>query len=140
MSDPIIVITQPADPTLEIQSIEGARNYSAKVAGLNHQELCIELSNVMAAKHNNMAPSADLPNYMKKQAVVTDLTDKATIICFIHFGQTYVKECCGGDLKQFNALLNDVDEEVAQQDMQQEEFGHNILEILAKRLRQSMKQ
>jgi|TARA_B110000967_G_C18408214_1_gene327967 hypothetical protein len=147
MSNPKkIIFTPPFDPAPEIQTAEDGQNYYAKVVQLNHQDLCIELSNVMAAKHNIKAAQSDLENYIQNQTITTDLTDRATIICFSHFGQSRIMEYCGEEhLRQFNALVNDVDEEVAQLDidgqlnMQPDQHGNNMLEILDERLNHPIK-
>ena len=68
MSNPKkIIFTPPFDPAPEIQTAEDGQNYYAKVVQLNHQDLCIELSNVMAAKHNIKAAQSDLGNYIQNQ-------------------------------------------------------------------------
>ena len=145
-----IIITPPVNPTPEVDSESGANKYYAQLTALSHQELCIELSNVLAAKNNEMIVPADLGNQHIKQMIVTDLTDKATMICFIHFGRTKIIEYCDEQLdmqpdafglQAFNALLNDVDAEVAQLDigeqldMQADAFGSLVFDILAERLK-----
>ena len=140
-----MVFTSPQNPILELQSKDDAQNYLAKIAELNHQELCIELSNVMAAKHNKMVVPSDLGNYIEKQAIVTELTDKATLICFVYFGQSFILEYWGQDLREFNKFVNDVDEKVAQLDidgqlnMQPDQHGNNMLEALAFKMNHPLK-
>jgi len=130
-----MAITSPENPTPELQSEAGVLNYQAKASELTLPDLCIELSNVMAAKHNQMQVPLGLRNHLENQTIVTDLTDKAVVICFVHFGQPKVLEYCGGDLRKFNALVNEVDEEVAQQDMKPAQHGSIMLGILGERLK-----
>ena len=47
------------------------------------------------------------------QKVVTDLTDKALLLCYIAFGMEKVLNYCNQDTRVFNKLINDIDEEVA---------------------------
>ena len=136
MSNPKkIIFTPPFDPAPEIQTAEDGQNYYAKVVQLDHQDLCIELSNVMAAKHNKRLVPSGLLNYSENQTIVTDLTDKAAVICFVQFGQSTILEYGSGDLRQFNALVNEVDKEVAQQDLEPVLHGNTMLEILGERLK-----
>ena len=130
-----IVITSPDKPTPDLQSEEGARNYYAKVLKLNRLDVCIELSNVMAAKHNKRLVPSGLLNYSENQTIVNDLTDKAAVICFVQFGQSTILEYGSGDLRQFNALVNKVDKEIAQQDLEPVLHGNTMLEILGERLK-----
>ena len=145
-----IIITPPLDPVVELDSVQDAQDYQAQLAKLSFQELCIEFSNVMAAKNNEMAVPADLGNYKEKQSIVTDLTDKATIICYVHFGASRISEYCGGDansptasLEAFNALINEVDSVVAQYnideqlDLPAETFGRLMFDLLSNSLMQN---
>jgi len=129
------IITCPFEPTPELQSEDGVLLYLSKLSELSPQELYIELSNVMAAKHNQMMHLAGLNEYQQKQAIVTDLTDKATAICIHQFGQASVFGVFGGDLRQLNELLNNLDEQVAQRDLEPEKHGAMLLEKLAGVLR-----
>jgi len=129
------IITCPFEPTPELQSEDGVLLYLSKLSELSPQELYIELSNVMAAKHNQMMHPAGLNEYQQKQAIVTDLTDKATAICIHQFGQASVLGVFGGDLRQINELLNNLDEQVAQRDLEPEKHGAMLLEKLAGVLR-----
>lgn len=129
------IITCPFEPTPELQSEDGVLLYLSKLSKLSPQELCSELSNVMAAKHNQMMHPAGLNEYQQKQTIVTDLTDKATAICMHQFGQASVFGAFGGDLRQLNELINTLDEQVAQHDLEPEQHGAMLLEKLAEILR-----
>jgi hypothetical protein len=124
------IITCPFEPTPELQTEDGVLRYLSKLSKLSPKDLCSELSNVMAAKHNHMMLPAGLNEYANKQAVVTDLTDKATAICIHQFGQATVFGVFGGDLRQLNGLLNSLDEQVAQHDLEPDQHGAMLLEKL----------
>jgi hypothetical protein len=144
-----IIITPPIDPVVELDSVQGAQDYKAQLAKLSSQELCIEFSNVMAAKNNEMAVPASLSNFAEKQSIVTDLTDKATMICLTHFGPSQIIEYCGGDassppasLEAFNILINEVASVVVQNnideqlDVPSETLGRVMFDTLSKSLMQ----
>ncbi len=128
------VITPVFEPVPELQSEEGVRIYLSKLSELSHSDLCSELSNVMAAKHNLMLVPSGLNDYDKKQEIVTDLTDKATAICIFEFGQSVIFGYADGDLRPFNELLNNIDEDVAQQNLSPDQHGSMILHRLKERL------
>ncbi len=126
------IITSPIDPTPELQSEEDVRIYLSKLSDLSRSELCAELSNVMAAKHNLIMVPSSPAEAIEKQKIVSDLTDKAATICILEFGQSVVFGWGDGDLQPFNELLNDFDQEVAKQDYSPAEHGNALLYALNK--------
>lgn len=122
-----IIITSPFEPTVDIQSEEGIKNYFSKISKLAWIDLCIELSNIMSAKHNLTAMPSGINSFSNNQKLVTDLTDKALIICMYKFGQQTILEYCGEDLRQFNELVNNIDEEIAQLDLVPAQHGNEML-------------
>ena len=128
------VITPPENPTPELQSEEGIRIYVSKLQRLTRSDLCAELSNVMAAKHNLMMIPVGVDKALEKQKVVTDLTDKAVFICILEFGHEVVFDYGGRDIQKFNELVNKIDEEVAQQDMDPDQHGSIMLRKLSEYL------
>lgn len=126
------IITSPIEPTPELQSEEGARIYLSKLSELSRSDLCTELSNVMAAKHNLMMVPSRPAEAIEKQKIVSDLTDKAVTICILEFGKSVVFGWGNGDLQPFNELLNDFDQEVAKQDFAPAEHGNALLYALDK--------
>lgn len=133
------IITDINKLTLELQSVKGVLNYQSKLSELTRSDLCTELSNVMAAKHNLMMFPSGLDEYFEKQKIVTDLTDKATAICFFEFGQSVVLDYASGDLRPFNELVNNINEEVARQKMNPEQHGSMLLYRLSERLEKSIR-
>ena len=129
------IITSPYKPAAEIQTEEGLKNYLSKLTSLDHSEDCIELSNVLAAKHNlTMIPSG-MNDFFENQNMVTDLTDKAALICCLVLGRDRVLGYCdGSDLRPFNQLVNEIDEAVAQQDLEPEQHGQALLSALNDRI------
>ena len=129
------IITTPYKPAAEIQTEEGINNYLSKLASLDQSEVCIELSNVLAAKHNlTMIPSG-MNDFSENQNMVTDLTDKVVLICFLAFGRDRVFGYSGrNDLRPFNQLVNEIDEAVVQQDLEPELHGHAMLSALNDRI------
>lgn len=128
------VITPAFEPIPELQSEEGVRIYLSKLSELSRSDLCSELSNVLATKHNLMMVPSGLNDYAEKQEIVTDLTDKATAICIFEFGQPIIFGYADGDLRPFNELLNNIDEDVAQQNLSPDQHGSMILHRLKERL------
>ncbi len=126
------IITSPIEPTPELQSDEGASIYLSKLSELSRSDLCAELSNVMAAKHNLMMVPTRATEAIEKQMIISDLTDKAAIICILEFGKSVVFGWGNGDIQQFNALLNDFDQEIAKQDRDPSDHGHCLLYALNK--------
>lgn len=120
-------ITSPFDPKPELQTERGVQNYLSKLTKLNRSGICIEFANVRAAKHNVMASGTGIGNFGQAQAVVTDLTDKSTLICVVAFGREAVLGYGGGDMASFNELINDLDDEIAALDLEPEQHGERLL-------------
>lgn len=125
-----IIITSPYEPTADVQSENGVKNYYSKVSKLSQLELCIELSNVMAAKHNKMTIPSSLGSFSETQKVVTDLTDKALLLCFVRFGREEVLNYCKKDTSIFNQLINEVDEKVAQLQLAPAAHGKKMFNLI----------
>ncbi|MEZ8968064.1 hypothetical protein FCV82_02070 [Vibrio breoganii] len=126
------IITSPFNPTPELQSAEGLQSYLSKLTELSRSDLCIELCSVMAAKYNiKMMPGG----LIEKQEIMTDLTDKATSICMLEFGQATVFGFAGSNLSQLNELINIINEKVAQHELEPELHGSMILRELSEILR-----
>ena len=123
-----IIITSPLDTTPELQTAEGALRYQSRLSKLTHSELNIELSNVMAAKHNLMSFPTH-PNEAKEiQEKITDLTDKALSICIQNFGNDMIINYGDGDIRSFNGLVNEIDAELAQEVLNSEQHGRKMLD------------
>lgn len=136
------IITPPIEPKPELQTEEGLLSYLSKLSELSRSDLCIELSNVLAAKHNLMMIPAGISEYSEKQVTVTDLTDKVTAICIFEFGQASLVELAGDggeNLRHLNGLINSIDEEVAQQELEPEEHGSMMLRKLSEIFRPESK-
>lgn len=121
------VITSPFEPIPEMQSADGVRTYLSKLSKISNSKIFIELSNVLSAKHNLMMLPTPINEYAEKQALVTDLTDKATLICIKTFGQDAISNFTGNDFTVLNELINKFDEQVAQQDLAPEQHGAALL-------------
>ena len=119
-------ITSPFDPKPELQSESGVKNYLSKLTKLDRPGICVEFANVRAAKHNLMASGAGLGNFAQVQTLVTDLTDKSTLICMFAFSREAVLGYAGGDLASFNELVNELDDEIAALDLEPEQQGHRF--------------
>ncbi len=113
-----IIITSPHTSNVELQSETGVNDYNKKLSNLSFKELCIEFSNVMAAKHNLVFVSNYSINtyYEERQEIITDLTNKAFCICMFKFGQDRIVRYTGKDVKRIHQLINEMDEEVARCD------------------------
>ncbi len=128
------VLTSPYDTVPELQSEEGLRHYLLRLSKLARPDLCIELSNVMAAKHNLMLVPSSINEFGEKQEKVTDLTDKAVAICIHEFGQDIIMNYGGRDLSKFNELVNSIDAEVAQENLYPNRHGCEMLKKLSQAL------
>lgn len=128
------IITSPSQPRPELQTQEGAQSYISKLSKLTRPDLCAELACVMAAKYNVMSGQIVFNDYNANQEVATDLTDKATVICMLEFGQPAVLGYSGNDLRKFNELVNEVDEEVAQLNLNPDQHGDMLLTKLGEHL------
>lgn len=117
----------------EVQTPEGFQNYLSKTANISRFDLFIELSNVLAAKHNLMATWYSNSD-SKKQLKLTDLTDKVVIICINVFGQEIIMNFGNRNIRKFNELVNEVDAEVAQLDLTPLSHGKIVLEKIHKHL------
>jgi len=126
------IITSPIEPKPELQSEEAVVIYLSKLSELSRSDLCEELSNVMAAKHNLMMVPSTPAEALVKQQIISDLTDKSVTICILEFGQSVVFDWGNGDIKPFVELLNDFDQEVATQDLPPAEHGNALLYALNK--------
>lgn len=125
------VITSPYNPILDLQSEDDGRKYILKLSKLTRSDLCTELSNIMAAKHNLLLFPSGVNEYAEKQKIVTSLTDKAALICIHEFGQDVIRDYCGEDIRKLNALINEIDDEVAQTQLYPDEHGCMMLKKLS---------
>lgn len=123
-------ITDPFEPSAEVQTVEGLRLYLSKLSKLSHEEVCVELSNVMSAKHNLMFLPTSIHEYAEKQTLVTDLTDKALWICINVFGQGPVSNFNKNNPSRLNEQINKLDEQVSQHDLKPEQHGARVLQKL----------
>ena len=121
------IITSPDEPKPEVQSEKGANKYFSKLSKLTHKELCVEFANVMVAKYNLMSFPAAINEYSDRQATVTDLTDKALLICISQFGQPAILRYSNGDFRPFNGLINQINEYIMQEDLSPEQHGALLL-------------
>ncbi len=128
------VITSPFNPKLEVQTKKGAHRYFEKISKLAHSDLCIELANVMSAKHNLMSSPSPLSKFSEKQEKIADLTEKAMLICFHKFGSEIVVNYSGADSTKLNELVNKIDEEIAQKNLNPNEHGEQMLYRLSQEL------
>lgn len=123
--------TSPVEPKLELQSREEALAYVAKLKKLTrHEDVCRELANVMTAKYNLMIAPTRPSEAASKQALVTELTDKATWICGLALGTDAIVSRFGTDLREFNGLIMELDEQVAELDLKPEKHGEMLLSKL----------
>lgn len=128
------IITSPSQPRPELQTVEGAQDYMSKLSKLTRSDLCAELACVMAAKYNVMSGQIVFNDFNATQAVATDLTDKATVICMLEFGKPAVLRFAGNDLRQLNELVSKIDEEVAQLNLNPDKHGEMLLRRLSEYL------
>ena len=124
------IITSAFQPTPELRTEEGVRNYLSKLSKLTRSDLCAELASVMAAKYNIISGQVGLDEYTNKQEIVNDLNDKATVIFISEFGQSAVFGYAGGDLRSFNELVAKIDNEVAELDLSPDQHGSMLLRKL----------
>jgi len=122
-SDVNAQITDSYAPKQEVHTQQGVMKYLKDISRLSYENLCIEFSNVMAAKHNlTMVPSG-INNAAENQRIVTDLVDKAFLICICKFGQERVSNFAKNDLTRVNKLINQCDQEVAANPVWPDEHG-----------------
>ena len=127
-------ITDPFNPIVEMQTEEGVSSYSKRLSELSRENLCVEFSNVMTAKHNLMLVPTGLNEYQEKQSKVTDLTDKALWICVFVFGAEPILNFNGNDASTFNQLITTLDEKVAKLDLPPEQHGSELLSNIGRNL------
>lgn len=127
-------LTSPFEPKAELQSEEGLRNYFSRLSSLERSKLFVEFSNVRAAKRNLMSMPTGLNDFFETQTLVTDLTDKSVAICMFVFGQPAVLSYNDGDLRSFNGLVNEIDDEVANLDLEPERHGEQLLKRIGEHL------
>lgn len=123
-------LTSPFDPIPELQSEAGVRNYISKLSKLSRSDLCVEFSNVRAAKFNLINNPGGISDFQKQQDIVTDLTGKSVAICIVAFGQPAVFDYVGGDLVSFNILINDIDDQIAALNLEPEQHGEQLFKKL----------
>jgi tetratricopeptide (TPR) repeat protein len=119
--------TCPNEPKLQLQSKREAAEYFSKLKLARREDLYIELANVMAAKYNLMSMPTRMTESESKQKLVTELTDKATWICAIALGKEAVVGYAGTDLREFNGLVMEIDNQVAAQNLEPEKHGEMLL-------------
>jgi len=126
------IITSSFEPKIDVQSEASALNYLDKISKLSSVDLCIELSNVMSAKHNLTAIPSGIDVFSKTQKLVTDLTDKALIIFMEKFGREIILKYSDGDIRKFNQLVNDIDMDVARLDLAPAHHGKTMFDKIYK--------
>jgi hypothetical protein len=120
--------TDPFEPIIEVDTEKGVKSYLNSLSKISYEALCIEFSNVMAAKHNHKM--SGIGNFAQNQKIVTDLTDKATLICISIFGYQTLMEFSNNDMRVVNQLVNACDNKVAAQPVEPEEHGRRLIEML----------
>lgn len=129
-SDVNAQITDSYAPKQEVHTQQGVMKYLKDISRLSYENLCIEFSNVMAAKHNlTMVPSG-INNAAENQRIVTDLVDKAFLICICKFGQERVSNFAKNDLTRVNKLIIQCDQEVAAHPVLPHEHGLRLFNKL----------
>lgn len=118
--------TNPYNPQIEADTEAGAKKYLNSLSKLSFDDLCKEFSFVMAGKYNamNMISFSD---YNQRQRTVTDLTDKATLICLCVFGSETLMAFSNNDLREVNRLVNQLDDQVAKLDLEPVDHGKLLL-------------
>jgi hypothetical protein len=130
------IITPSIEPTPEVDTEAGRATYVLKLNLISRSDLCTELSNVMAARHNLMMIPTKVAEAIEKQRVMSDVIDKSALICVHVFGGQAISEyCSNGDLSVFIQLIHNIDEEVAQQDMDPDQHGSIMLRKLGENLK-----
>lgn len=125
------IITSLFDPIAEVQDAIGLKEYQTKISNLTHSDLCIELNNVLAAKHNLMMVPSSITEQSEKQEKITDLTDKVVLICIHVFGfEAVAKYDDNNDFRKFNESVNQIDSEIALLDLESEEHGRKLLDAI----------
>lgn len=117
------VITDSFAPKQEVHTQQGLMKYSKDISKLSYKDLCIEFSNVMAAKHNLMMIPRGLDDATGNQKIITDLVDKALMICVFKFGQERVLSFANNDLRRVNRLIDQCDQEIAANPVPPNEHG-----------------
>lgn len=122
-----IIFTNPFEPTIDVNTPDAVIKYMENLSSLSLEQLYIEFCNVMSAKYNCMNTGL---NRDKNQEIITDLTDKSTMIVIYLFGQKNIKEFCNGNFKIVNQLIMDCDNKVAQRNLSPKEHGKQLVEEL----------
>jgi hypothetical protein len=126
-----VYITSPYDDKVIVKTISGLEEYFSNISELSYPELCIELSNVMASKHNHMIlPATSGDEYKRKQEVVTDLTDRQVAIFLLLFGRAKILEYSNRDLRMFNKVVNEMDAQIANMQLGPERHGAALIEAV----------
>lgn len=122
--------TCPFNPKVELDTRAGGKRYIRMLEEMNESEIYTELSNVRAAKHNQMMMPSGIKEYGKKQALVSDLNDKALAILCQQFGPAKVMQACAGDLRLLNTALDQLDDAVASRQLPPEHHGRELLMLM----------
>ena len=91
----------------------------------------------MAAKYNLMSMPTGVTEIESKQKLVIGRSDKATWICAIALGKEAVVGYAGTDLREFNGLVMEIDNQVAEQNLEPEKHGEMLLTNLRNYLNRS---
>ncbi len=124
--------TDPFDPKVEVNTEDKVKKYLDNLSEISFEDLCVEFSNVMAAKHNLTMGTGQfgIGEYSQKQPILTDLTDKATLICIFLFGYKNLMAFSNNDMRVVNRLVNMCDEKVASNPVEPQEHGRRLIEML----------
>lgn len=94
---------------------------------ISADDLCIELSNIMAAKHN-LGSVFGIHEYEEKQSLFADLNDRSQAICIFVFGKKLYNY--SRNPREINQLINELDEKVAKIDLNSLERGKLLLKMI----------
>jgi hypothetical protein len=137
----IITDTSSFEQEITVGSKEGFIYYFSKIKKLSLQDICIELSNVMAIKFNltslpiNVIAQAWNKNEQLIQQQIIEMNDRALIILMVVFGQSTLEKYEGGDTRALIGLLDKLDEKVASEKLPPMEHGCTLLQNLKKELK-----
>ena len=130
-----IVITNPFEPSVDIDTPEKLQNYYNEISSLNIDDLYIELNNVRNAKsHLLMPPSINFADTFNKNRLIGDLNDKQIFICYVVFTSdvmnSYLDITNENEIRKFIEILDNIDEQVISNCLSAKDFGYKFINKL----------
>ena len=125
-----VIITDPMNPQLDVNSQEEAHEYNIKISQLDIPDFSLEVNNVLAVKNNLHITPASI-NDVKNIELSRCINDKIIILVGHICGHENVQSFNGG-LKKFFEVVSEIDLAISTYKLEPVEHGTEVLREVRK--------